>query len=72
MHDHFKDSTHTEYNAAVRRLVETEGFAAFGRENDGLYVIHYGAQNMRQKQFKPTTLSIKRPSVCQRWKKAML
>ena len=47
------DSAHTEYDAAVRHLAETEGFAAFGS------VIPYGTQNMRQKQFKPTTLGIK-------------
>ena len=30
MHDHFKDSAHTEYDTAVRSLAETEGFTAFG------------------------------------------
>ena len=44
MHDHFKDIAHTEYDLAVRRLAETQGFAAFGKENNGLSNTYYGVQ----------------------------
>ena len=33
MHEHFKDSAHIEYDLAIRRLAETQGFAAFSSEN---------------------------------------
>ena len=62
MHDHFMDSAHTEYDTTVCHLAEMEGFAAFGSENNGLSVIHYGVQNMHQKQLKSSPGNIKRPS----------
>ena len=51
-HDHFKDSAQVEYDCAVRQLAETEGFCAFSQENNGLSVVYYGTQNMRQKTSK--------------------
>ena len=42
MHDHFKDVAHTEYDCAIRRLAETQGFAAFGKENNGASIVYYG------------------------------
>ena len=50
MHDDFKDSAHVEYDSAIRKVAEVEGFAAFTSANNGISVIHYGAQNMRQKK----------------------
>ena len=49
MHEHLKDGAHIEYDLAIRRLAETEGFAAFGNEHNGLSVTYYGVQNMRPK-----------------------
>ena len=62
MHDHFKDAAHTEYDLAIRRLAETQGFAAFGKENNGISVTYYGAQNMHLKSAKTVPTSTKQPS----------
>ena len=50
MHDDFKDAAHVEYDAAIRKLAEAHGFAAFSKLYNGASVIHYGAQNMRTKR----------------------
>ena len=47
MHDHFKDAAHIEYDLVISWLTETQGFAAFSKENNGISVTYYGAQNMR-------------------------
>ena len=77
MHDHFKDIAHTEYDLAGRCLAETQGFAAFEKENNRLSVTYYGAQNMCPKSSKRYTASNKRPNQylknwkrpCFRWNK---
>ena len=50
MHNDFIDQAHTDYDEAIRKLAEEVGFAAFAKENRGISVIHYGAQNMRSKK----------------------
>ena len=45
--DHFKDCAHVEYDSAIRKLAEREGFAAFSRRNAGESIVHYGTQNSR-------------------------
>ena len=50
MHDAYKDTAHTQYDAAVRKEAELMGFAAFGQANNGMSVIHYGSENMRPKK----------------------
>ena len=45
--DHFKDCAHTEYDSAIRKMAEFEGFAAFSRRNAGESIVHYGTQNSR-------------------------
>ena len=52
MHDHFKYNVHIEYHIAIRNVAEREGFSVFGRENNGLSVVHCGAQNMCPKPTK--------------------
>ena len=47
MNNDFYDKTHITYDNAVRKLAETEGFAAFAQGSNGASVIHYGNQNMR-------------------------
>ena len=47
MNNDFYDKTHVTYDNAVRKLAETEGFAAFAQGSNGASVIHYGNQNMR-------------------------
>ena len=77
MHEHFRDSAHIEYDLAIRRLAETQGFAAFGSENNGISVTYYGAQNIRPKSTKPNQNSIRSPNEhmkdrkrpCFRWNK---
>ena len=46
MHNDFTDSTHVEYELAVRKLAESIGFEAFSQAHTGMSVEHYGAQNM--------------------------
>ena len=50
MNDDFKDAAHVAYDTSVRKLAEAHGFAAFAASGNGASVIHYGAQNMRQKK----------------------
>ena len=42
MDNHSKD-------LAIQRLAELQGFTPFRKENNGISVIDYGAQNMRTK-----------------------
>ena len=64
MNNDFYDSAHINYDNAVRKLAETEGFAAFAQGSNGASVIHYGNQNMRGG--KPSGIfKQKRPSVQQ-------
>ena len=53
----FTDTAHVDYVMAVRRSAEDKGFAAFSRANEGLSVMHYGAQSMRVKNptYKPVS-----------------
>ena len=46
MHNDFINSTHVEYDMAIRKLVESIGFEAFSQKYTGMSVKHYGAQNM--------------------------
>ena len=45
--DHFKDCAHVEYDSAIRKMAEREGFEAFSRRNAGESIVHYGTQNSR-------------------------
>ena len=45
--DHFKDCAHVEYDNAIRKLAEIDGFAAFTRLYSGESIVHYGTQNSR-------------------------
>ena len=49
MYNDYQDSVHVQYDLAVRVEAETDGFAAFGRDNDGLSVMYYGPEKMRTK-----------------------
>ena len=77
MRKHFKDAAHIEYDLAIRRLAETQRFAAFSSDNNGISVTYYGAQNMRPKSTKTGQNSIRRPNEylkdgkrpCFRWNK---
>ena len=46
VHNGFVDSTHVEYDIAVRKLAESVGFEAFSQKDAGMSVKHYGALNM--------------------------
>lgn len=48
--DEFKDCAHTEYDAEIRKLAETIGFAAFSKANNGESVLHYGLPNTRPRK----------------------
>ena len=61
MYNDFYDSAHINYDNAVRKLAETEGFSAFAQGSNGASVIHYGNQNMRGGK-SSNTFKQKRPS----------
>ena len=48
--DVFKDTSHSEYDLEIRHLVESMGFAAFGKEYPGESMLHYALQNLRAKK----------------------
>ena len=38
----FRDGAHIEYDNAIHRLAEAEGFAAFGKEHNEISRVRYG------------------------------
>ena len=60
MHDDFKDSTHIEYDTAIRRLAESLGFEAFSQSHSGISVKYYGAQNMKSSASKFSRRTVER------------
>ena len=46
----FKDTVHIDYDCEIRKLVESIGFVAFGREFTGESVLHYAPQNLKSKK----------------------
>ena len=73
MHDDFRDSTHIEYDTAIRRLAESLGFEAFSQSHSGISVKYYGAQNMKSKASKFSKRTTDRYNdqkrYCFRWNK---
>lgn len=58
-HELFKDTAHTRYDTAIRKMAEKEGFAAFTAGNAAASLIHYGHEAIRAKTKSSVTTAAK-------------